>query len=688
MSVALGRQRLRAAGWLQARHETTQALSTWVLTLALVLYLAFNSGGYAYPVATYMPTAAEVGIVVWWIVAICAAWGLLPSIRPAGSARASILLFGGFTAWTALGVTWSISRGRSFDDLALVSCYLGILVLAVQIHRERGEALRRTVAAVATAIVIIAVIAVASRLWPHLFSGSQISKTAAKRLGGSSARLAWPIGYWNGLAALMAIGLPLLLGLATSAHACWARSAAAAAVPVLALCAALTQSRGALVEAAVGVAVFIALAPQRATKLVTYAITACGGALLVDYGLHRHAIKYNLGGSHSHQAWMVALATVVVCACVALVHAGADRVLARITLPRLLSPTQRQARIALAAAVMLLIVLGLAAHGPAHISHAWNSFKSASGANTTNHFASSGGEGRYQFWVAGIDSAKSHPFTGSGPGTFQLDWLPRATIPTYTVNAHSLYVETYTELGLVGFLLLSAFLVTALVVLIRQAIRSRDVDRVRAAAAAAALTAFVVGAAIDWLWQLPAAVAVVLLLVGAGVAPRSEVVLQAADSRPASPAMRTRRQVRAWQVRAWRVRAWQVRAATVLVGLACIFAAAYPLDADQAIASSQAITSSKHATSSVDMATAISHARHAVAVEPDSAAAQQQLAVSLGDAGKYRAAVAAARAATIAEPQGWSNWYVLGQLYADLGRGSAAKSAYTRAHSLNPQSYP
>lgn len=675
MAVALGRQRLRAAEWLQARRQMTQALSTWVLTLALVLYLAFNSGGYAF--ATYMPTAAEVGIVVWWIVAVSAAWGLLPAIRPRGSARASILLFVGFMAWTALGITWSISAGRSFDDLALVSCYLGILVLAVQIHREREEALRRTVAAVATAIVVIAVIAVASRLWPHLFSGSQTANATAKKLPGSAARLSWPLGYWNGLGALMAIGLPLLLGLATSARARWARSVAAAAVPVLALCAALTQSRGSLVEAAVGVAVFIALAPQRATKLVTCAITACGGALLVAYGLHRHAIKYNLGPSHSHQAWMLALATVVVCACVGLAHAGADRMRARITLPGLLSPTPRQARIALAAAVVLLVIIGLAAHGPAHISHAWNSFKSTSGANTANHFASGGGEGRYQFWVAGIDSAKSHPFTGSGPGTFQLDWLPRATTAPYTVNAHSLYVETYTELGLVGFVLLAAFLITALVVLIRQAIGSHAEDRVRAAAAAAALTAFLMGAAIDWLWQLPAVVAVVLLLIAAAVTPREEVIMQTPDSRPAGAAMPTR----------WRVRDWQMRVATVVVGLACIFAAAYPLDADQAIASSQAITNSNHASAG-ETAAAISDARHAVAVEPDSAAAQQQLAVSLGDAGKYRAAVTAARAATLAEPQGWSNWWVLGQLYADLGRGSAAKSANMRGRSLNPQFYP
>jgi len=660
MALAAGQQQPRAAGWLPSREQITQGLGTWVLTLVLVLYLAFNGGGYA--ITTY----AQVSIAVWWIIAVCTAWSLLPVVRPGSGARAVILLFAGFTAWTALGITWSISSGRSFQDLALISCYLGILVLAVQIHHERGAALRRTLAAVATAIVIIAVIAVASRLWPHLFSGSQ-SDVIPGNPGDASARLSWPIGYWNGLAALMAIGLPLLLGLATSARARWVQATAVAAVPVVALCAALAQSRGSLVEAAVGVAVFIALAPQRATKLVTCAIAAVGSGLLVAYGLHQHAIKYNLPGSHSHQGWMVALATVLICACVGLAQVGASSVIARVKLPRLLSPPLREARVALAAAVVLLIIVGLAAHGPSHISHAWDSFKSTSGADPTNHFAASGGEGRYQFWVAGIDSAKSHPFTGSGPGTFQLDWLPRAKIPIYTTNAHSLYVETYTELGLVGFLLLAAFLVTALVILIRQVLRSRDAERVRAAAAAAALTTFLMAAAIDWVWQLPVIVAVVLLIIGASVAPMSGVVLQSPDDRAAPPAILTR---------------WPIRVVTVVAGLACIFAAAYPL------ATSQAINSSSDAQNAGDLAAAISDARNAVAIESGSAAAQLQLGEVLADDRQYQAALAPLRTATLDEPQGWTSWYVLGQVYTALGRDTAAKSAFMRARSLNPQSYP
>ena len=275
----------------------------------------------------------------------------------------------------------------------------------------------------------------------------------------------------------MAIGLPLLARCGNlGAHA--ARSAAAAAVPVLALCAALTQSAG-VGRSGRGVAVFVGFAPQRATKLITCAITACGGALLVAYGLHRNAIKSNLGGSHSHQAWMVALATVVICACVGLAHAGADRVMARITLPRLLSPTPRQARIALAAAVLVLVVAGLVAHGPSHISHAWNSFKSASGADATNHFATSSGEGRYQFWVA-----KSTP--PSAPHRLRPRHLPAGLASARgdpgLHDQRALALRRDLHRARAGRLPAAVGIPrpAALVVLIRQAVRSRAEDRVRA----------------------------------------------------------------------------------------------------------------------------------------------------------------------------------------------------------------
>src|SRR5437763_754467 len=78
------------------------AVGIWVLVSALVLYLAFDGGGYDIVVHS------QVGIVVWWVVLIGAGFGLLPRARLSRAGWGALGLFAVFAAWTALGSTWSL----------------------------------------------------------------------------------------------------------------------------------------------------------------------------------------------------------------------------------------------------------------------------------------------------------------------------------------------------------------------------------------------------------------------------------------------------------------------------------------------------------------------------------------------------------------------------------------------------
>ncbi len=629
----------------------TQAVSAWVLSLALVLYLAIDGGGYA------LATHSQVGIAVWWVVVVTAAWGLLPAARLTRNAKWTVGCFAAFTAWTALGITWSISSGRSFQDLALVTCYLGVIVLGVAIHRERGEALRHTTAAVATAIVVVAVLALSSRLWPHLFPASQ---QTAQFLGGARQRLSWPLNYWNALAALMAVGVPLLLAQATSARTLGMQALATAAIPIVALCDALTLSRGGVIEGVVAVVVFIALAPERIPKLATTAVAAAGSAVVVYGGLHRHAIQQGLSnGAEHHQATTLVITTVLTCIGVGVIQLGVGLLSRHGTLPRLLTVSRARARILSGAAIVVLVGVALAAGAPHRLQHAWADFKnphSAISATSTSRFGSSSGEGRYQYWVAGVNSAKPHVLVGSGPGTYQLDWLPRAPIQSYVQNAHSLYVETYAELGLVGLVLLVAFFVAALIAVIRVVARSAYEERTRAAAVAAALIAFLIGAAFDWLWQMPVVPVAVLLLLGAALAP---------EARGDTPVRKA---------------GLPTQVCAVVVGLACLVAIAFPL------ATSSAVTNSQAEASEGNLPAALTDAQSAVRLEPGSAEAQIQLALVYEAQRQHAQAVDAAASAVRDEPQNWSNWLVLSRLQAENGDAHAAVVSYLKAKSLNPQS--
>src|SRR5262249_10451747 len=124
-----------------------------------------------------------------------------------------------------------------------------------------------------------------------LFAGAQ---QTASFLPGTEGRLGWPLNYWNALAALMALGLPLLLGTATSARTLLVRAAAAASIPVVALCGYLTFSRGGALAAGVGVLVFLAFSPERVEKFATVLVAAAGSGAVILAATHRPAVEHGL----------------------------------------------------------------------------------------------------------------------------------------------------------------------------------------------------------------------------------------------------------------------------------------------------------------------------------------------------------------------------------------------------------
>ncbi len=123
--------------------------------------------------------------------------------------------------------------------------------------------------------------------------------------------------------------------------------------------------------------------------------------------------------------------------------------------------------------------------------------------------AARGGD-RAWYWHVAWQEASEYPLAGRGAGTFELAWLEEQPIPVSVVDAHSLYLETLGELGLVGLGLLALALAPPLVAVFRGA--GRGVG----AAAAGGYVAFLFHAGVDWDWELPA-VTVAGLLCGAAI---------------------------------------------------------------------------------------------------------------------------------------------------------------------------
>ena len=159
---------------------------------------------------------------------------------------------------------------------------------------------------------------------------------------------------------------------------------------------------------------------------------------------------------------------------------------------------------------VVVVAIGAIAAKPAE---RWDHFKAlpapiAQSNFAATHLASGSGSGRYQFWKVAIDAFQTEPLRGIGAGGYEAWWAEHGEFSYPIKNAHSLFLETLAELGLIGlFLILGFFAVTT----VAGVTRLRAGPRSELAAALGVLAAGTLSAAIDWTWQLPAAFAGVVI---------------------------------------------------------------------------------------------------------------------------------------------------------------------------------
>jgi O-antigen ligase len=583
--------------------------------------------------------------------------------RPFYWASGLILALALFSAFSSL---WSGSVELSVNEADRVLVYLGVFVAAFLIaqtdaRRERfGEG-------VAIALIGIAILMLGSRLLPHV-----LEVDAGL---GSGSRIRYPLGYWNANGMATALGVVLALWMSRRSPSAALRWIAIGAIPALLTALYLTYSRGAVLGLVIGAFVLIALSHDRFWILLKLGIGLLGALPAILAIQARTNIAENrpfpgvIDEGVAVVLYLVAgivLALALTWALVQLERRGGSRT------GRILE-VSRDARFLRWVGIALAVVAIVAAVAVG--GRAWNQFTTGEAGGTEQQNASRlqslSGAGRDEFFRVALDAFAEKPVGGTGAGTYQFSWFQLRHNDVANHDAHSLYLQALSELGVPGAILVLAMIGVLLWAGFCAWRDGSGPHREALAAFLAVALAFAVGAAIDWFWQIAALTVVFFCVTGALVAARcGQLVRKRAEANGGGSAPR--------------------RYGLTVVGLAVAWLTAValvgPLLVDRELDASRASASDENIPQAID------RAETARSIEPFAASPYIQLGLLAQAQGDYPGAVERLEEAIDREDRNWIYHYLLAK--AEHAGAEANTPGFSfaraeddlhRAQELNPE---
>ncbi len=630
----------RAADAMEATSTTAVALRTRWAALDLSAIAAFGLG-------TVLVTWVAADDGGWWpetwawtALATLGASLLLLLVRDRPLGRLDLALLVGllaFGGWTALSSTWSPSVPSTLDEAFRVLAYVGGALLAALVVERRTVG--HLLGGVLTAIAVIGSYALATRVLPD-----RIGDFDSSNFG--NYRLSEPVTYWNGLGILLVVGVFLAVGVAARGRTLATRALGAACLPVLTPAMYFTFSRGAWIALVVGAIAAVAIDPRRLQLLAVSLAVAPFSVVAVWLGTGADGLRTvdSSLAQATDDGHALLGPVLLLAACSGLVAVALGFVERRIEVPAAV-------RIAFVG-VVLAVVVGLVSAAwtawgsPVTIAdRVWEDFRAPGGPGGGDDLGERlfdfSANGRVDTWRVAWDVWQANPTTGAGAGTYWQSWAASRPYSGDVRDAHSLYVETLGELGVVGL----ALLLLALGVPIVAATRARATAVVPPAFGG--YVAWLVHAGVDWDWEL-LGVTLPALLVGVAL------VAAARHDRLRSPLPR-----------------WLLPAAAALLAVPAVFG----------VLAYAPLGSARDALDAGREEEAADDARSARRFAPWASAPW----LALGDAvaeDDRAAARAAYREALERDDANWELWLALGA----ISTGEEQRRALARAAELNPRS--
>lgn len=584
--------------------------------------------------------------VVWGPMAVISAALLLGAViavplRVGSLGLVALASLGLLLALSILSFAWSESTDRTWTEVNRVGFYLVLLLTAIV-----------TIPSASRARVIVRTVAVG------------VGVVGAYTLGGLlladvgdwfyAFRLNEPLGYFNGEAGYLAIGVWALLASMEGLRSVALRAAALAGAVGLACLALLTQSRGAFLVFFV-TATAVLLFPRRVQRawtlvLVVAAVAAASPWLLDVYSQRPSAAIGSDPTTASVRA--AAWATMLSALGAGLAYGFFAWLVLRF--PRRL--VRRVALVGLALLVVATVTAGAAAVGDPvdRISTAYDEFTSLEAeTDQQQRFTSTVGP-RYDYWRIAARAFADSPLGGLGAGNYPTEYIRERRNADYVLQPHSLLLQQLAEVGLFGGLAVCLLAGVVFLGLARLARREGPVHLEVAVGCGGIFVAWLLQTSIDWLYNIPGVTGLAMLAAGAVLGS-----LRMAGDHTSGPT--------------------GTLLSVAVMGLVVLLSASVAI---QWTAERQ--RQDARARLNADPVGALRSANGSLSLNPESLPAHFTKAAALARLNRYAAARRTLLDAARKEPGNYLPWALLGDIARRRGASSEARAYYGRATQLNP----
>jgi hypothetical protein len=435
---------------------------------------------------------------------------------------AAFLAFVALTALAYASITWSVQPASSWLEANRMLSYLATFGAAIVLARLLPGRWPALVGAVALATTAVSAYALLLKVFPETLD-------RVDQLG----RLSQPLDYWNAVGLMAAMGVPVCLWAGAREDAPrWATALSPPAIAIAIVTLLLSYSRGALVVAVIGAALWFAVVPLRLRGALILSLGVAGAAAVTAWALPNHAItadyipladRVNAG----HSLGLILIGVLLACLVAGWIASGALNGV--VLAPRL----RRRVGVTLLCVAALLPVGGVTALATSsrgfsgEISHFWSTVSNGNGGTGDQpgrlvEVSNS----RPHYWSVGLQVGAHHLLLGAGGLGYGTAYTRYSNDRWPVRHAHSYAVETFADLGLLG-LCVSLALLIAWGAAAARALRGPPTpERIGMLTLLVVVVVFGLHSLIDWTWFIPGTAIIALVCAGwlAGRGPLSNTV--------------------------------------------------------------------------------------------------------------------------------------------------------------------